>query len=284
MGISPEKENRRKLYHLLFFYQAFGPIKRIPKNHLDEILSRIPVPEKDLVIDRYIRYDHSNVTETIYKPVKYIQIRKTELSDVGSSKRETAVFFSYRFLSFSEEEIKEYLEKSENEILVPFVNSIDFRKEEIEKQFRKAFHNLREARLISLIRDPFFGKTRFIISEESLQDLINKIWIIHEYQLSILRRKMNYIEAPDEIEKQWLERIFGKQEAGRIISDASLKRLSNNREDEKVKKMQDDIENDNKIVEGIKRHVSKTYEKVIQEYDFPTDLIEGVCFGKVFHG
>ncbi len=33
---------------------------------------------------------------------------------------------------------------------------------------------------------------------------------------------MNYIAAPDEIEKQWLERIFGKQEASRIIIDASL--------------------------------------------------------------
>ena len=100
----------------------------------------------------------------------------------------------------------------------------------------------------------------------------------------MLRRKMNYVEAPDEIEKQWLERIFGKEEAGRIISEANLKRLSVSREDEKeVKKVRDKIEYDNKFVEGFKLQVTKTYQKVIQEYDFPIDLIEGVCLGKVFH-
>jgi hypothetical protein len=283
LGISPEKENRRKLYHLLFFYQAFSPMRHISKKKLDEILSSIPATEKDLVIERHFHTAGTNATETIYKPVKYIQIQKTELSDVGPSKRETAVLYFCRFLSFSEEEIKEYLEKSNNDILVPFVNSIDFKKEEIENQFRKAFDNLRDARLISLIKDTFFGKTRFIISEESLRDLINKIWIIHGYQLDILRSKMNYVEAPDEIEKQWLERIFGKEQTDRIISDAKLKRLSIGREEEKVKEVLDNIENDTKFVEAFKLHVTKKYEKVIKEYDFPIDLIEGVCLGKVFH-
>jgi hypothetical protein len=282
LGISREKENLRKLYHLLFFYQVFNPMRRISKKQLDEILSRISVSEKDLVVDTHSHTVGTNFTQTIYKPVKYIQIQKTELSDLGPSKRETAAFYSCRFLSFSEEEIKEYLEKSNNDILVPYVNSIDFRKEEIEKQFRRAFGNLRDTRLISLIKDIFLGKTRYIFSDESLRDLISKIWNIHEYQLAILRNKM-VCEAPDEIEKLFLERIFGKDEAGKIIGAANLKRQSISREDQKVKEARDDIENDNKIVEGIKRHVTNKYKKVIQEYDFPIDLIEGVTLGKVFY-
>ena len=111
LGISPEKENRLKLYHLLFFYQAFSPMRRISKKQLDEILPGIPASEKDLVIHTHVHTVGTNFTQTIYKPVKYIQIQKTELSDVGP-KGETAVLYSCRFLSFSEEEIKEYLDHS----------------------------------------------------------------------------------------------------------------------------------------------------------------------------
>ena len=286
LGISPEKENRRKLYQLLFFFHAFSPMRRISKKQLDEMLSCIPASENDLVIESHAHFNGTNVTETIYKPVKYCQIQKTELSDIGSSKRETAVLYSCRFLSFSEEEIKEYLGKlgkTSNDIVVPIVNSINFRKEEIETEFRKAFDSLREARLISLVRDPLFGRTRFIISEESLLNLINKIWIIHEHELDILRRKMDYLEAPDEKEQQWLEQIFGKEEASKIISEASIKRLAIGREDEKVKQVRKELEYENYSTERFKLHLSKTYKKVIQEYEFPTDLIEGVCLGKVFH-
>ena len=281
LGISPEKENRRKLYHLLFFYQAFSPMRRISKKQLDEILSRIPEQERDLVIENHVHSAGTNFTQTIYKPVKYVQIQKIELSNVGP-KGETAVFYSYRVLAFSEEEIMEYLEKSNNDQLVPFVNSIDFRKEEIKKQFRKAFDNLQEEHLIKGIVD-IFDKIRFIISEDSLRDLIDKIWAIHRYQLGILHSKMDYLEEPNEKEKQWLERIAGKQEAGRMIRKANLKRLSISREHKKVKEVRDNAENDSKFVEGFKLHVAKTYEKVIQEYGFPANLIEDVCLGSIFH-
>ena len=50
LGISQEKEDLRKLYHLLLFYQVSSPMRRISKKQLDEILSRISATEKDLVI------------------------------------------------------------------------------------------------------------------------------------------------------------------------------------------------------------------------------------------
>ncbi len=116
LGISQEKQSRLKLYHLLFFYQAFSPIRRISKKQLDEILSSIPAKEKDLVIESHVYSVGTNFTQTIYKPVKYTQIQKTELSGVGP-RGKTAVLYSYRFLAFSEYEIMEYLEKSNNDRL-----------------------------------------------------------------------------------------------------------------------------------------------------------------------
>ena len=92
---------------------------------------------------------------------------------------------------------------------------------------------------------------------------------------------MNYLEEPSDREKQWLERVVGK-EANRIIRGANLKRLSIS-EDKKVKEMRDGIEYDNKHVEGFKRYVSEKYGKVIEEYSFPTDMIEGICIESVFH-
>jgi hypothetical protein len=279
LGISLEKEYRRNLFHLILFYQAFSPTSHISKKRIEEILSRIPGPEKNLVIESNTHMDDTNFTQTIYKPVEYIQIQKTELSDVGSSKQETIVSYSYRPLSFSEEEIMGYLEKSNNEILMPFVNSIGFREEGIEQQFRKAFNILRDAQLISPIRD-VFGQIRFFISDQSLRDLINKIWIIHEHQLDMLRRKMHYVKAPNEIEKHWLERILGKREAGRIIREAELKRQSISKE--KARQIRESLEDDNKSIEEFMLHISKTFEQVILEYDFPVDLIERVCLGEVF--
>lgn len=275
LGISQEKQSRLKLYHLLFFYRAFSPIRRISKKQLDEILSSIPAQEKDLVIESHVHSVGTNFTQTIYKPLKYTQIKKTELSGVGP-RGKTAVLYSYRFLAFSEDEIMEYLEKSNNDRLVPFVNSIDFRNEEVGKQFRKAFDNLRQQHLIRGVVD-IFGKIRFIVSDDTLRDLIDKIWTIREYELSILYRKMNYLEEPNNRERQWLERVFG-----RMISRANQKRLSVSGEDKKVNEMGDNIEYDNNLVEGLKRSVSEKYGRVVEQYGFPTDLIEAVCIGRVF--
>ena len=224
--------------------------------------------------------DETNFTQTIYKPVEYVQIQETKLSNAGSSEQETVVSYSYRLQSFSEEEIMEYLKKPNNGLLqLPFINSIDFRKEEIEQQLRNAFDILRDAHIISSITD-IFGQIRFIIYDQFLRDLINKIWIIHEYQLDILYRKMDFIEAPNKIEKDWLEQVLGKGEACRIIKEADLKRRSINKKS--VLQMQNSLENYIKNMEGFKLYISKTFESIILEYGLPKNLIERVCLGRLF--
>ncbi len=91
---------------------------------------------------------------------------------------------------------------------------------------------------------------------------------------------MNYLEEPNNRERQWLERVFGKEEAGRMISRANQKRLSVSGEDKKVNEMGDNIEYDNNLVEGLKKSVSEKYGRVVEQYGFPTDLIEAVCIGR----
>src|SRR5215469_12689781 len=72
LGISQEKQNRLKLYRLLFSYQyalSHRRLIRISKEKLDEILSNIPTQEKDLVIESHSHTVGTNFTQTIYKPV-----------------------------------------------------------------------------------------------------------------------------------------------------------------------------------------------------------------------
>jgi len=246
-----------------FVLQENRHIRRISKEKLDEILQ-----EKDLVIESHGHTVGTNFTQTIYKPVEYTQIQKIEVSGV-EPREKTEVYYYYRFLAFSEHEIMEYLEKSNNDRLVPFVDSIDFRKEELEEQFRKAFNNLRQQHLIKVVKD-IFGKIRFIISDDTVRDLIGKNWTIHEYRLTILHHKMNYLEELNNTERQWLEQKFGKEEADRMISSANLKRQSVSREDKKVasNEMEDNIEYE----ERLKKQVSEKYGRVIEEYGFVTDL------------
>ena len=56
LGISLEKECRRNLFTVILFYQAFSPRKRISKRHLDEMLSHISGPEKNLVVESRYSY------------------------------------------------------------------------------------------------------------------------------------------------------------------------------------------------------------------------------------
>jgi hypothetical protein len=282
LGISREKQYRLQLYRLLFFHQTFSVMRRISKEQFDKILCLISVTEKDLVIHTHSHSSGTNVTHTTYKPIKHIQFQKIELSDVGP-KGETAILYSYRFLAFSAEEIMEYLEGfNNNERLVPFVNSINFEKEEGKEEFRKAFNNLKDGHLIEPIVD-IFGKIRYIISDGSIRDLIDKIWAIHVNQLNTLYRKMLNLEPPNDKEKQWLQQIFGKEETDRMIRDFNKKRFSVHRENKKFKEIQDSIEYDNHLAEAFKKHVSEKYEKVIEEYGFPIDLIEDVCLGRIFY-
>ncbi len=283
LGIDPEKERLRRLYQLLFFYTAITPIRNISEEQLDKIINQ-------LVIESRIHTANTNFTETVYKPkptiVESFRIITRELSDVGS-KGKIKVLHYYKPWSFLKEEIVNLVvtdtmrqKKSQNNIVMPFVSSLfPF----TEREINKAFDTLRDTCLIRPVQDLILNQTRFIIADESLQKLVNELWTIHWYELELLEIKMNYFEPPNEKEIQWLKQIYGENEAMKIISGADqTRRSSSTTEQEQIKNIQKNMEYYNNLIDSLGMHVKKKYSTRIQEFGFPSDLIEQVCFRKIF--
>ena len=287
LGIDPEKERLRRLYQLLFFYAAISPIRNISEEQLDKI-------KNELVIESRLHTVGTNFTEIIYKPklttIESFRIITNELSDIGS-KRETKFFHYYKPWSFLKEEIinlvvtnttvRRKRKKSQNTIVMPFVSNVfPF----TEWEINKAFDALRDTHLIRPVQDLILNQTRFIIADESLQKLVNEIWTIHWLELEVLKSKMNNFEPPNEKEIQWLKQIYGENEAVKIIAEADHIRRSptTKKDQEQIKNIQERMQYDINQIDLQVMHVNKKYGSKIQEYNFPSDLIEQVCFRKVF--
>jgi RNase H-fold protein (predicted Holliday junction resolvase) len=286
LGIDPEKERLRRLYQLLFFYAAISPIRNISKEQLDKI-------KNELVIERWLHTVGTNSTEIIYKPkpmtIESFRIITNELSDIGP-KRETKFFHYYKPWSFIKEEIVNLVatnttvgqrrKKSQNSIVMPFVSNLfPF----TEWEINKVFDALQDTHLIRPVQDLILNQTRFIIADESLQKLVNEIWTIHWLELEVLKSKMNYFESPNGKEIQWLKQIYGENEAVKIIAEADHTRSSTTKKDqEQIKNIQERMEYDINQIDLYVMLVNKKYSTKIQEYNFPSDLIEQVCFRKIF--
>jgi hypothetical protein len=287
LGIDPEKERLRRLYQLLFFYTAISPIRNISEEQLGKI-------KNELVIESKIHTVGTNFTEIIYKPkppaIESFRIITRELSDVRP-KGKTKVSHYYKPWSFLKEEIvnlvvtdttvRQKRKKSQNSIVMPFVSSLfPF----TEGEINKAFDILRDTLLIRPVQDLILNQTRFIIADESLQRLVNDIWTIHWLELEILEVKMNYFEPPNEKEIQWLKQIYDENEAMKIIAKAYQTRrsFSSTTDQDRIKNIQKNMEYYNKLIDSLIMHVKKKYDTKIQEYGFPSDFIEQVCFRKIF--
>jgi hypothetical protein len=153
-----------------------------------------------------------------------------------------------------------------------------------EWEINKAFDALRDTHLIRPVQDLILNQTRFIIADESLQKLVNEIWTIHWLELEVLKSKMNNFEPPNEKEIQWLKQIYGENEAVKIFAEADHIRRSptTKKDQEQIKNIQERMEYDINQIDLQVMHVNKKYGSKIQEYNFPSDLIEQVCFRKVF--
>jgi hypothetical protein len=282
LGIDPEKERLRRLYQLLFFYAAISPIRNISEEQLNKI-------KNELVIESRLHTVGTNCTEIIYKSkpqaIESFRIITNELSDIGP-KGETKFFHYYKPWSFLKEEIINLVtdtvrqKKSQNSIVMPFVSSLfPF----TEREINKAFDILRHTHLIRPVQDLILNQTRFIIADESLQKLVKEVWTIHLYELELLKSKMNYFEPPNEKEIQWLKQIYGENRAMKIIAEADQTRSSTTKEDqEQIKNIQKNMEYDINQIDLYVMHVNKKYGTKIQEYNFPSDLIEQACFRKIF--
>ena len=78
LGNDPVKERRRKLYHLLFFFMAFSPIRHISSGEpdSDKALSRIQKSRKDLIPESSHHVEGTNYSEVNYRSIEHAKISK----------------------------------------------------------------------------------------------------------------------------------------------------------------------------------------------------------------
>jgi hypothetical protein len=289
LGIDSEKEKLRRLYQLLFFFQAIKPPNPISIRKLDSGLSNISISRKDLIIESHFHILATDYIETNYKPVNSYKFRIVEDFDQG---RKITRYY-YKQLSFSVQDIIKYMKRQQKTPLddiklTPFINHIHFPKV-TKEEIKKAMEKLRQENLIKPIQntfDRYDRQTSFIISDDSLLDLINQIWRIHDLEFERLRKKITYVEQPSEKEKEWLKFVYGDNAASIVIHKASRFRkefiMKNKKVNRDIARMQLRIEGlDDRINERI-LNINKKYEHIIKKFDIPSNILEGVCLRKIF--
>lgn len=281
LGIDLEKERRRKLYQLLFFFQAFSPPKQISIQKFHEILVRIPLPRNRLKLQDIADYssDEGILIET-YEPVEHIMF--SVINDLRGE------YVSCKLLSFSKREIIEYSEKLRaNKLKYPinisFLEDSSLTKEKLDEELEKAFTTLRDTDLIKPIRNVFYDEddTRFIFADEKLSGLINEIWQVLLHQWTVLQQNWNYLKEPTDDEKEWLRYFYGDNETKNIINNARNKRKSfflkyrQNLYAHIRSVLEETMISESYLNEMINQLYSR-YSKVVQEYAFPPNLIEDI--------
>jgi hypothetical protein len=288
LGIDSLKKKRRKLYQLLFFFQAIKPPKLVSARKFNKALSSLSISRNNLSVETHVHILAR--AETNYKRVDDYKFRIVEVSDQG--KKLTRYY--YKHLGFSLKDIIQYIKKQQQKTTVdetkpiPFINHIRST-EATEEEIKKIFHTLREANLIrptQNILDGYNGHITFIISDDSVQDLINKIWRIHDLEFEMLQKKWSYLEGPSKEEKEWLKLAYGDNEASMIIHDVSRfrkeYRKKNNNNNEHLAHMKVRIETLQDRIDQRITDINKKYRSVIQKFDFPLNILEDICMAKIF--
>lgn len=119
----------------------------------------------------------------------------------------------------------------------------------------------------------------FLIADDNLKDLINKVWSIRNLELERLQKKLTYLEGPSRKEKEWLELTYGSNQASIIIHETSNTRnKTQNRKNNHIEKRMESIED---RINEKKLDISKAYTKVAKKFDFPPNILEGICLDKI---
>ena len=247
LEVFADEEERHRLYHLLFTIETLEPpfldeiydteegmLKRINK------LFEVSIFPEDLV-PQSIQRKEVNCTVTYYKPVSCIHIAKevfhedrghAQLLDAASATTTTATscsspypssqahlqkqqqqqqpaFYNVKTMGFSVSDIMNYERK------FGFVRLDDLTKSKVKSSIRL----LTKAKIIAAI-GKLKGETRYAFADESLRQVIGRCLVIFNHTMQLLLSKVwQYERKVNREERDWLEKLYGKKQAERIISD-----------------------------------------------------------------
>ncbi len=284
LGQSEREVINKKILQLIVFFHLIKPPQPLSVKTLNKILSFLSLSQRDLTkyTESHFHILTTGYTETNYKPIKDYKFRIVEVYD---GEKEINRYYCKR-ISFSIEDIVKYTKKNkqvviDNTKLFPLIRHISLPKL-TEEEIKKVFDTLRGEGIIRPTHN-IFDKSRkqvmFLIADDNLKDLINKVWSIRNLELERLQKKLTYLEGPSRKEKEWLELTYGSSQASIIIHRTShirnkTQNRKNNHIEERVESLEDRI-NEKKL------DISKAYAKVVKKFDFPPNILEGICLDKI---
>jgi hypothetical protein len=290
LGQSKQEVNCKKVLQLLIFFHLIRPPKLISEKTLYNILSSFSISRRDLVryIESHFHHLSNGYTETNYKPVNDYKFRIVE-TYVGEKK---ITRYYCKRISFTVDDVIRYTKihkkvaiDIDNTRTFPFIKNIRFPKL-TDSEIKKAFDILKRYNIISPTLNSFDepGKQiAFIISDNELQDFIRHIWHVRNLELERLDKKLTTLRGPTEEEKKWLELTYGSNYASIIVHDATRTRNGRwNKRKYALTQIEKRIESlENRINQQI-LNIKETYLKIIERFDFPPNIVEGICLNKIF--
>lgn len=281
LGQGKQELNNKKILQLLIFFHLVKPPQLISRKNLDKLFSSLSVSQKDLVTESHFHTLATGYTEINYKPIKDYKFRVVETYD----RDKKMTLYYYKRISFLLEDIIKYIKRYkkveiDNTKLFPFIKRIRFPKV-TEEEIKKVFDTLRDENIIRPTQSTFDKSDRymaFIISDDDLQGLINQTWYIRNLELEKLQKKLTYLEGPTKKEKEWLELTYGSNQASIIIHKMSCIRnqsRGNGHLETRIESLEDRI--NQRIL-----NINEKYRRVIEKFDFPPDILNGLCLNKIF--
>ena len=147
-----------------------------------------------------------------------------------------------------------------------------------------AFDLLLKERLITALME-YNGKTRYVIADKSLAELIKQLDMFWHLELHVLQLKWHYYDKPNEEEQGRTRLILGQTSFRRIAQKSEMVR----NEFTKLKKTHPGIyaliKNDldpyfsklNYVVNEVILNLKKKYSSTLQKYEFLHDVIRMIC-------
>lgn len=191
-------------------------------------------------------------------------------------------FYKIRLPGFSIQEILDY----EKPTLGNYESSIFCHNEFTDEELNEALNLFRNAGLIRPIPQILASELRFTIADESIHDLIASIWKIHKEELGILHSELFFLGKPlNDADRNKFLLFYGKQGLNKLNLYARLTQQVMKKNKDYAGKRAKETEELNKyankkINEKIEKLKDK-YAPVIQQYAFPSELIERICFRNV---